>query len=510
MPKENLIPYHNEELVKKSLEKLNDLYFDDKVLNNAVSINEEDAPEIKKDVVSVSAKRNHFENFTIYNSKIIGSAFSGSHFNNFTFRDCDIIGNSFVCSNFNKFNIFAFKKLTYKSNNFSQSYFCNCQFDNMHLSQSTWLNSSVKLSQFSNCIFESCTFEGTIFRKCEFKNSLMYSANLDYMVLEDTKLDNVVLPFYQFAYIIGATNYLRDLDNSNIKFKCGEKTVTINEYADCLLDLIHYYYEKRELFPMCNLLVGIGDLENAQKVAIAGIEKALNEKNYRLVKHFCVLGKFTNLLDYNLISEIKDKINCFLIDPQLGIEELNEALIQTAEITALINERATNRTSLQIEVETNIVRGCVDEHEKIEKLISDCIYIIDTPSLQAEGHTVTELSYCPITLLFEIIGTVANLATIGSALQDFFVQIKKDKVKNSREIANSIRKKYDNVSMVDVDTRIKLAKSEIEKSMLELKNYKGSKANKKYEDFISNITQKIIGDVENILDKDMLVLRVES
>lgn len=196
MPKENLIPYHNEELVKKSLEKLNDLYFDDKVLNNAVSINEEDAPEIKKDVISVSAKRNHFENFTIYNSKIIGSAFSGSHFNNFTFRDCEIIGNSFVCSNFNKFNIFAFKKHTYKSNNFSQSYFCNCQFDNMHLSQSTWLNSSVKLSQFSNCILESCTFEGTIFRKCEFKNSLMYSANLDYMVLEDTKLDNVVLPFY--------------------------------------------------------------------------------------------------------------------------------------------------------------------------------------------------------------------------------------------------------------------------------------------------------------------------
>ena len=261
---------------------------------------------------------------------------------------------------------------------------------------------------------------------------------------------------------------------------------------------------------MSNLFLGIEDLENAKKFVLIGIEKALNEKNYRLVKHFCVLGKFNNIFDYNLITKIKEKINTFLINPNLDRTQLNEALLQTAEINALINERTINNTSLQIEIQTNVVRGCADEHEKIEKLISDCIYIIDTPNLQADGHTVTELSYCPITLMFEIIGTVANLTTIGSALQEFFVSIKKNKRKDSREIAKAIREKYSNVTLVDMDTRIKLARTEIEKSMLELKNYKGTKSSKKYDDFISNITQKIIGDVENILDKDMLVLKIDN
>ncbi len=510
MQANKLIEYNNEAVVKKSIQKLENQYFDNKVFNNIISINNDKSAEIKQNVVSISAKRNHFENLTICDSKIIGSAFSGSRFSDFTFKNCEITGNGFVCSDFYKFTMISKTRNPYSSNNFSQSYFEQCQFNNIHIKQSTWLNSRVTTSNFYECVIESCTFEGATFKNCTFKNCLMYSTNLDYMVLDNTNLQKVTLPFYQFAYIIGATTYLQDKSDSTIDFRCGEKTIAINEYKECIPDLIHYYFEKKEYFPMCNLLLALKEFESAKKFALIGIEKALNEKNYRLVKYFCILGKYNNILDYNLITQIKEKIDTFLMDPKLCKKQLNEALLQTAEINALINERITNNTSLQIEIQTNIVRGCADEHEKIEKLISDCIYIIDTPNLQAAGHTVTELSYCPITLMFEIIGAVANLATIGSALQEFFVNMKKNKSKDSREIAKAIREKYSNVTLVDMDTRIKLAKTEIEKSMLELKNYKGSKTTKKYDDFISNITQKIIGDVENILDKDMLVLKIDN
>lgn len=509
MLEESLVQYYTDDIIKKSINKLNIQYFDEKVFNDTVLINEGIEPDIKMDIISLSAKRNCFKNFSIYGSKIIGSAFSGSQFVDFMFKNCEIIGNSFVCSNFNKFKMISETRQPYKSNNFSQSYFENCYFDNIHISQSTWLNSRIKSSIFSDCIFESCTLEGTIFKNCEFNNCIMHSANLDYMILDNTKLNDVVFPFYQFAYIIGSTKYLFDPSSSNIKFKCGKKIIDINEYKDCMYDLVHYYYDKGEFFPMCNLLIAINDIKTANEFAIYGINKALNEKNYRLIKHFCALCKFNNFLDYNLIMKLKDKINKFLVCSNLEKEQLNEAIMQTAEIISLINERTTNNTSLQIEIQTNIMRGSVDEHEKIEKLISDCIYIIDTPNLQAKGHTVTELSYCPITLLFEVIGTAANLISIASALQEFLVKIKKDKSIDSREVAKSIRKKYNNVNMVDIDIRIKLAKAEIEKSMLELKNYKGVKSNKKYDDFIENITQKIIGDVENIIDKDMLVLQVD-
>ena len=44
--------------------------------------------------------------------------------------------------------------------------------------------------------------------------------------------------------------------------------------------------------------------------------------------------------------------------------------------------------------------------------------------------------------------------------------------------------------------------------MLEVKNYRGLNSGDRYNSFIENITQKIIGDVHSILDKDMLVFSI--
>jgi hypothetical protein len=104
---------------------------------------------------------------------------------------------------------------------------------------------------------------------------------------------------------------------------------------------------------------------------------------------------------------------------------------------------------------------------------------------------------------------VANILAVSAALQQFVFYIKTKRSKKPKKIAKDICKKYDNINLVDSDSRIELAKTKVELAMEEVKNYRGFRGGEEYNNFITEITQKIIGDVDNILDKDMLVMKVD-
>lgn len=491
-----------------SLKILEECY-PDYLVNNNIEISNPLGNIENKTIIKQSAKRSTFDRVIISKSSIINSAFSGSTFNNTDFIDNQITGNSFVCSVFKNFTLQSNGISEYKSNNFSQCYFECSSFNNIRFSNSTWLNSEIYQSEITDCQIISCTLEGTIFKKSVLQNIMMGNANLDYMIIDDTKLIDVTFPFYQFAYIIGISKYLNETSSSNkIFLKAGEKIVDICEYKNNIDNLLYYYYDRSELFPICNLLYSKGDTERAAEFLSLGISHALEQNDFRLIKHFCQLGNFYSLLDYNTTLSIKSKIDTYLKNTTFSENELNQVLIKSSEINSLLNEKSTGKTFLQIELQTNVDRNDSNSQEKIENLISDCRFILQNPVFALDGHTISEINYCPITLALTVLGAVANLATIAGVLQQYFAAIKTNRTKSSRSIAQQICDRYKNIHQVDIDTRIKLAKAEIEKSMLEVKNYRGLNSGDRYNSFIENITQKIIGDVHSILDKDMLVFSI--
>lgn len=504
----NAINLFDKNKTDSSLKLLEECYPDYLVNNNIEIINPPDNIA-NKTIIKQSAKRSTFDRVCISNSSIINSAFSGSTFTNTDFIDNHITGNSFVCSIFKHFTLQSNGSAEYKSNNFSQCYFECSSFNSIVFSNSTWLNSEIYQSDITNCQIVSCTLEGTVFKKSILRNIMMGNANLDYMIIDDSKLIDVIFPFYQFAYIIGISKYLNETNSYNkFFFKAGEKIVDLNEYKNNIENLLYYYYERGEYFPICNLFYSIGDTDRAAEFLSIGISKALEQNDFRLIKHFCHLGKYYSLLDYYTTLDIKSKIDAYLKNKAFSENELNQALIKTSEINSLLNEKSTGKTFLQIELQTNVDRNDSNSQEKIENLISDCRFILQNPVFALDGHTISEINYCPITLALTILGAVANLATIAGVLQQYFAAIKTNRSKSSRSIAQQICDRYKNIHQVDIDTRIKLAKSEIEKSMLEIKNYRGLNSGDRYNSFIENITQKIIGDVQNILDKDMLVFSI--
>lgn len=211
----------NNQFVEQASKRIKQLYPDNKVSNNII-ISSDLEQSIAVDIKGESAKRSFYENITIKESEISRNAFCGTIFNNVIFKNNQIDGNSFVSSNFYKFVIESNELSKYEANNFSNGYFNCCKFKNAKFVSSTWLNSNVVKSTFNDCVIQSCTMEGTIFNRCEFNNVTMCSANLDYMILKDTTLNNVLFPFYQFAYIIGINTYLNS-NSTTVSFKATKR-----------------------------------------------------------------------------------------------------------------------------------------------------------------------------------------------------------------------------------------------------------------------------------------------
>lgn len=228
--------------IESEANKIKTKYPDDKALNNIIiSDNNKLIKDIK--IICKSAKRSVYQNIEVENSDIINNAFCGTVFSNTAFKNNHIDGNSFISSNFYKFILESNNVTDYQANNFSNSYFNLCEFHNAKFLSSSWLNSTVVNSTFNDCIIQSCTMEGAVFNSCEFNNVIMHSANLDYMILKNTKLKKVVFPFYQFAYIIGIKEYLCS-DLSEISFMANEKNISLklNNPSSSKLSVIGLFF----------------------------------------------------------------------------------------------------------------------------------------------------------------------------------------------------------------------------------------------------------------------------
>lgn len=504
--------FENSERIDAANIRLSTQYCDDYVSNDE-SLIYDDCGKIKEipNLIyeQLCMKRNKFRNVKIKDSKLVNTAFSGSNFKNVIFHNNAIEGNSFICSNFDEFVISSDCKLIYFANNFSQSYFNKCTFENGIMSSSTWLNSSVNRTTFKDFVIKSCTLEDTVFHKCIFKNVNMSNANLDYMILSECDYQNVTFPFYQFAYIIGAANILRSADNHSIILTANNKEIIVEQYKLAIDDLMLHYYGKHEYFPICNLLCAIGNIDMAKSIIIRGIEHALCDSDFRLIKHFCKLGIYYNLFDYDLTRRVIDLIDNRIISNKEQNENLNNDITQSAEIRMLLYNKAAQKTSLQLEIQTNIDFRNGEYKNKVDQLCADCNMILSNPVFNSDGYSISIDNYCPITIVLTVVGAIADLISISGAIQQYARRISHKRSKNTNKIAKDICKEYQNLMRVDMESRIKATKAEIEKYMCELKSYKGPKYGDTYDNIIDSITQKILGEVDDSIDKDLLILKVE-
>lgn len=469
-----------------------------------------------------SFKRVHLTKVEIYNSAFSSCAFVGSVFQHTIFADTVFQGSNLTFCTFNNCEFYFTEKVTaYEGSNFGSSEFINCKFRNVAFKTSTLSQSRFVNCSFEKCEFSSDTLESTVFDSCELHRVNMRSLNLEFSAFKNCDIENVSFPLLQFPYVIGAKEILADsAEKSNdggLIFCANGQEVGLREYIDLLPSLAVYYKTKNKLFPFANVLLIQGSEEQAADNLIEGIQTSLHDNDFRLVEHYCRLGRHYSVIDAHLAQQILHAIDDKIIllnaeNGSMNDGEITSAAVNANNIRNILLYDVSNKCKLQFELETKIP---IKNTKKVNALQNRIQEVIDEYSTDKSQQFIEVTHGSPVTFVVQFLVAHPEIAfEVSYALLRVITYfgkkiIRKCKMRRDKDfIAKEIKAKYGD----DVDVRgpewTELLKAEIKNIMLETGDKLVGKKRGTVNKHINAITQRIFDTVDNRLqtDKSCIVL----
>lgn len=492
--------YHTEDIVQ-ALKELSDKFPDNRVNNNkSVGSSDNKTPIKKMEYVRTSMKRSNFKNVTYQTCKFLNVALTGSAFYSVGYIDCEIKGDSFVCCNFYDSSFINNTKNIFTGSNYSQSNFTRCTFANVIFESSSFLQTLFHKSLFRQTRFQGTTLEGAKFSGCTLEDVDMGGVNVEFIELLNTSLNNVIFPFYQFAYIIGAADYINSATDT-VRFSTGEKEILMSEFVDQLDHLILYYYDKTDYFPMCNLLIAKGNSERAKETLLDGINISLHDMDFRMIRHFCRLAQRHNLLDEFTIQRIIRKIENYLIEGDVPSECLNDCLIHFGEIRSILLSGNSNMVNLCLKIRTNVCKKNQDGVSYVNSLCNGLNDALSQNDWGQGGFQIAISNHSPFEIIIDVVCLAASLVTVADFVWKIIDRYKSNDTSNQsltefEQQDTAIYQKY-------IDTRIDLYKEQI-------LNIKSKYSKKEFNHYIEEITQQLKTDIDSLCDKDIVIFKKKN
>ena len=486
--------------IANALSALQEQYPDMRVNNNK-SIGTTEQQELDNEsYIRQSMKRSTITNIKFTQGKFIKNAFSDSYFQSVQFTHNILKGNGFVCCNFIDTN-FEGGEEAYIANNFSQSNFTRCFFENVIISESSLLQILFHSCTFSNVCIQSSTLEGTRFLGGSLKDVNLGQVNIEFVEFMDTSLSNITFPFYQFPYIIGIVDYMAET-NANIYLCVNERNISLDEYRNQIDNLILYYESLLEYFPMCNLQIIRGMIGDAKNTLLNGINRALIAMDFRMIHHFCRLAQRHNLLDEVTINRILKAIEGKLTDSNIIPERLNDCIIHAGEIRKILLNERRNGITYNFHIKTNVQKNDNEGVIYINTLCNQLNDALSQNSYGQKGFEIAIANHSPFEIIIDVICAAGSVATIAQLIWSVVEHHKSHKSDVSATIAGYAPMDthlYQNY----IDTRIDLCKEQ-------LLNLKDKYSSKKLNRHIEEITQKLKTDINELYDKDIMIFKKEN
>lgn len=491
----------NQQDLTKALKKLNEKYPDEKA-NNKKSIGGSAIQSIKNQKYEkLSMKRSRFQNLNYKLCTFKNDAFSASSFRNVVFENTKLIGSSFACCNFfdNQFSAIKKEESIYIGNNFSQSNFTACNFRNVIFKSSGFLQSLFYNCKFNNVDFQSNTLEGSCFNSCLFEKVNAEHTNVEFIELLNTELKNVTFPFYQFAYIIGASDFLKDTIKE-ISFEVADKEVSYEEYICQIDNLILYYWDMQEYFPVCNLLIAQGKIEDAQSVFLSGLNLALEALDFRMIRHFCRLAKRHDLLDEVTVYRARKEIENCLFNDKIPPERINDFIVNAGEIRKILLSGKSDSVTYNFNIRTNIHKTDKAGVKYINSLSNELNDALSQYDFGQLGFQVAVSNHSPFEIVVDVICATGALATIAQLI--WSIVEKNQHNTNSGKII--IPNEY-----VQADQMLyaKYIDNRIERCKEQLLNIKSKYSERKINQYIEEITQQLKTDLTELYIKDIMIFK---
>lgn len=375
--------------------------------------------------------------------------------------------------------------------NFSFSTLDNVKFKNVTLRGSYFNSAKIVNCHFVDSKITSTSFDNCLVNNTTFKNCNLRNLNLEFATFNNVNLDNVQLPYYQLPYIIGI---FKDKSKLNgIQLGGGHKSlITFSEYLENIQDSIIYFTSKNEFFPLANLYYLIGELDIAKECVLTGIEKALINNDYVLIKFFIKLALILELLSFSEINTIMVEIDNHLNNIK---DNLNYSyyLMQSYEIQNDLHN-IFNKSILNVKIDTIYMNEQFEEASKICQEIDNVLTLIDKDINYNYGLSHNS----PIAIILTVIGAAADLVTIASLLYKLI----KKKLKSNRKIESSIVELFERQN--------KLYLSNVNDNITNLKSILNKSAKSNHENIIEDFRVKILASIEEIMDINLSLVTTKK
>ncbi|MDE7201740.1 MAG: pentapeptide repeat-containing protein [Lachnospiraceae bacterium] len=489
------------QVLKNALEELNEKYPDSNLNSKTSNGGSVRQTITKQNYEKISMKRSRFQNISYKDCTFENVAFSASSYHNVTFKQTKLSGNSFACCNF--FNsMFVNKKaddVLYTGNNFSQSSFTTCNFKKIMFKSSGFLQSLFYNCRFDSVKFQSNTLEGSCFNSCYLEKIDAGHTNVEFIELLNTSLKSVVFPFYQFAYIIGASDFLNEPSDS-ISFIAGDKDVPLVDYIRQINNLIYYYDDKQEYFPVCNLLIAKGKMHEAQEVFLKGINQALDTLDFRMLRHLCRLAKRHDLLDEITVRRANKKIENYLYDDNIPPERINDYIVNTGEIRKTLLSGKSDSVTYSFNIRTNICKKNKKGVAYVNSLSTELNDALSQNDFGQLGFQVAVSNHSPFEIIIDVVCAAGALATIAQLIWSIVEKKQSDTSSDNQTIP-------DDYVLANNEIYAKCVDSYIERSKEQLLNIKLKYSERKMNQYIEQVTQQLKTDIADLYNKDVMIFK---
>lgn len=483
--------------IKQALNLLAERYPDPKVSSNkSVGGSAEEPEKIQGDAyIRTGMKNSVFQHLIYEDCSFENVALTGSRFRSVTFRKTPLNGNSFACCDFYNVEFDGGGYGLFSANNFSLSSFEGCRFFDLQFASSGMLGSLFHNCCFQNVVFRSSTLEGTSFINSRMTDCDLSSVNVEFTRFAKTALDGTRFPFYQFPYVIGAADYISGGGNS-FTLRAGEKYLPVSEYRQQLNNLILYFLDKQEYFPMCNLYIAKGAVWEAKRCLLDGISSALALHDFRMIRYFCQLALHHDILDEFTRQRIIRDLDEFLQTKDIPEPRLNDYMTHVGSIRTMLQSGGSNSVSLHFNIKTNAMR---DDSGGL-KYINTLLYNLNQALAQSEGQNgfqVTVSNYCPYEIAVTVLSAVGSAASIASLIWMTIDATKEHRAKKDRV-------------EIDMDTYRDYVGAKVDCLRADLLRLQTQYSQRRFSKYIEEVTQQLKTDLEELYSKDIVIFRVKN
>lgn len=405
---------------------------------------------------------NYFSKSTFDGASLEGVAGAGSIFIDVIFQNTNLKGSNFQNSTFDRCR---FDDCELDGSNMGASYFNDTQ----------WTHCPIGRYNISNSYFKNCEFIETVpgnladsvLDSVSFESVRIANTNIEFSSFRSISTKDSVLAFSQLPYVFNGLQYIFETsDNIRISSKINsQNSISVQEYADVLHDMVIFYSYNKEYFPLANILLAFQNYEESLSVLLRGVMSATYQRDFRMCKYYCKLLTENGHFNANTLSDFYQKL--YLAAPMQSLSEPQyyQYRQHMPDIREMLLENPENypHASLSLVTEIN-----ASDSENIVFLLEVLDNLLHLRCSSIINQSISIAHNSPPVYLIPLCGPAVSILAISALVLTVISKVCKSyndfaqAIINTQKIQNNIRQKKRD----ELETR----KLEHEIANLELEN----------------------------------------